>query len=342
MIRVLTEAGARGLTKAEIVAQLGRTSAVSIQRTLDWLRNERDAQVVFDRASRRWRLTRPFAMPLEAPEDTDVVAVLLAKEILAPLVDADMLARLTRVAEDLDEKRRARAGESVRPVTARVSATLTLGTPLKAGVLRTLLQACRRSAVRIDYDAPWKPAGQGRSTREIEPWAVRVHDGAAYVRAWSRDVGAARTLRIAQIQHIEPLEVPADELARVPALADVWGADDPAFGIDRDRPGEAVIRIEGAIARWVHPVRWHPGQVDRWIVEGKVLERRLRYRSCRELARRVVSIYDGVVRIEPAALRDEVLRIVRGPDILPAVIHRRVDAARRHDATDLVGHAADE
>jgi predicted DNA-binding transcriptional regulator YafY len=342
VIRLLTEAGPRGLTKAEIVAKLGRTSAVSVQRTLNYLRNERDAHVTFDRSTKCWRLTRPFAMPLEAPEDSDVVAVLLAKEILAPLVDADMLARLTRVAEDLDEKRRARAGKAVRPVTARVSATLTLGTPLKTGVLRTLLQACRRSAVRIDYDAPWKPLGQGRSSREIEPWAIRIHDGAAYVRAWSREARAPRTLRVAQIDDIELLDVPPAELARVPSAAEVWGEDDPAFGIDRDRPGEAVLQIEGPVARWLHRVVWHPGQVDRWLVEGKVLERRLRYRSCRELARRVASIYDGVVRIEPEALRDEVMRIARGSELPPAVMQRRLDATPGPAAPHPVGHAADE
>jgi hypothetical protein len=42
-----------------------------------------------------------------------------------------------------------------------------------------------------------------------------------------------------------------------------------------------------------------------------VLERRLAYRSCRELARRIVSVIDGVVGVEPAELRDEVGRLLR-------------------------------
>jgi len=344
VIRVLTRAGSRGLTKAEIVAELGTTSHVSIQRTLTTLR-DRDAQIEYVRATRRWRLSSPFAMPLDAPEDDDVVAVLLAKEILAPLLDADIVERIGRVAEQLDEKRVARAGGSANAVAARVSAALTLGTRVEAGVLRTLLQACRRGVVRIDYDAPWKPVGQGRRWYEIEPWAVRIHDGAAYLRAWRRDIGEARTLRVAQIEAIQPIELPKTQsLARVPPAATLWGDEDPAFGIDRDRPDEATLLIDGAVARWVHRVQWHPTQVDRWVVEGEVLERRLRYRSARELARRVASIFDAVRSIEPETLRDEVTKIVRGGSVvaLPGVIQRVPDAAVARVRPERGGRAADE
>lgn len=341
VIRVLTAAGRRGMTKRQIVDELGTTTAVSIQRTLTTLRKQRDAPIEYDRDIRRWRLTSPFAMPLEAPQDDDVVAVLLAKEILAPLLDADIVERISRVAEQLDEKRIARAGGSAVAVTARVSATLTLGTRTKSGVMRTLLQACRRAAVRIDYESPWKPAGQGRRWYEIEPWAVRIHDGAAYVRAWRRDVGEARTLRVAQIEAIEAITSPGEQrLARVPR-AKLWGDDDPCFGIDRDRPGSAVVRIEGDVARWVHRVQWHPTQVDRWLVQGEVLERRLRYRSARELARRIASIFDAVRSIEPQTLRDEVARIVGGAP-LPGVIHRVPNGVVEHAWTRPGTRAADE
>lgn len=344
VIRVLTRAGRRGLTKTEIVAALGNTSHVSIQRTLNTLR-DRDAQIEFVLAARRWRLSSPFPMPLEAPDDDDIVAVLLAKEILAPLLDADIVDRIGRVAEQLDEKRVARAGGAASAVAARVSATLTLGTRVKAGVLRMLLQACRRSAVRIDYDAPWKPVGQGRRWYEVEPWAVRIHDGAAYLRAWRRDVGEARTLRVAQIEAIEAFALPKlQRLARVPPPATLWGDEDPAFGIDHDRPDEAVLLIDGAVARWVHRVQWHPTQMDRWLVDGEVLERRVRYRSCRELARRIASIFDAVRGIEPAELRDEVARIVGGSSVLalPGVMQRVPEARGQREGPDRASRAADE
>lgn len=325
VIRLLTRAGSGGLTKNQIVAELGTTSPVSIQRTLNTLRRDRDAQIEYVLATRCWRLVTPFTMPLEAPEEDDVDAVLLAVEIATPLVEGDVVERIRRVAEQLDEKRIARSGGSAGAVAARVNATLTLGTRVKVGVLRTLQQACRRAAVRIDYESPWKPVGLGRRWYEIEPWALRFHDGAAYLRAWRRDIGEPRTLRVAQIKAIERFQPPKTQrLARVPPPAALWDDGDPAFGIDHDRPGEAVVVLEGAVARWVHSVDWHPTQTDRWVVEGEVLERRLRFRSCRELARRIASVYDAAVSIEPEALRDEVARIVRGNSApqLPGVMQR--------------------
>jgi predicted DNA-binding transcriptional regulator YafY len=58
-------------------------------------------------------------------------------------------------------------------------------------------------------------------------------------------------------------------------------------------------------------VVWHPEQRDRWIERGKLLERRVPYRSCREMARRVLSVLDGVESVAPEELRAEVDRAVR-------------------------------
>lgn len=331
VLRLLTRAGSRGLSKAAIVEALGATSSVSVQRTLKMLRDERDAKIEYVLATKRWRLISPFAMPLEDPEEDDVVAVLAAKEILTPIVDREFVERLGRVAEDLDDKRIARAGSNAVAVTARIGATVTFGTRSRPGVLSTLQRACRRCAVRIDYVSPWKPVALGRRSYEVEPWAVRFHDGAAYVRVWRRDIREPRTLRVAQIQSVERLAIPRKQLARVPRPEALWGNEDPAFGIDLDRPDEAVIVLEGPVARWLHPIEWHPSQVDRWIVEDEVLERRLRYRSCREIARRIVSVYDAVCSIEPAALRDEVARIRAGRPTatLPGVMQRVPPEAAR-------------
>lgn len=342
VLRVLTDAGNGGVTKSEIVAAIGSTSAVSVQRALVRLR-ERDAPIECVGADRRWRLAAPFAMPLEEPQSEDVIAVLLARAILTPFADADLVSRLDRIAEQLDERARERDGGGGLPASACVSAALTLGTPVRPGVLRALLTACRRRVVRILYASPWRDGAQGR-WYEIEPWALRVHDGAAYLRAWRRDQAGPRTFRVAQIDALEEVRLgDGERLVPVPATAGVWGDGDPAFGIDRDRAAVAVVRLHGALARWVSRVQWHPTQADRWIEPGELLERRVAYRSCRELARRIASVFDGVRSIEPAALRDEVAAIVSGARavVLPPPKHR-VAPEGVVDALAAVPRAADE
>lgn len=141
--------------------------------------------------------------------------------------------------------------------------------------------------------------------QEIEPWELRVHDGAVYLRAWARGPAEARTFRLAHIEAVEDAEG-----SRRPPPSDVWGDESPAFGIDRDRPGTAVIRLRGAVARWVARIVWHPDEKDIWIEPGELLERTVAYRSCREMARRLASVLDGVESIAPVQLRDEVVRLV--------------------------------
>ncbi|MCA9683184.1 MAG: WYL domain-containing protein, partial [Myxococcales bacterium] len=138
----------------------------------------------------------------------------------------------------------------------------------------------------------------------------RLHDGNMYLRAWSRTHREARSFRVAQIEGAEVIEglIPIEA---VPPPERIWGDHDPAFGIDEDRPGTAVLHIRAPMARWVHHNVWDPGQEDRWVEDGQLLERRVSYRSCRELARRLLSLGDALVAIEPRELRDTVLSHAR-------------------------------
>jgi len=74
------------------------------------------------------------------------------------------------------------------------------------------------------------------------------------------------------------------------------------------------------VARWIANMVWDPGQEDKWIEPGELLERRVPYHSCRELARRLLSIVDGLESIEPAELREEVVSDARA-------FLQRIDAA---------------
>ena len=65
------------------------------------------------------------------------------------------------------------------------------------------------------------------------------------------------------------------------------------------------------MARWIGNMVWDAGQEDRWIEPGELLERKVPYHSCRELARRLLSIVDGLESIEPAELREEVVSDAR-------------------------------
>jgi len=307
LLRHLREHG--GASKDEL-AKVAEVSHPSIQRALTWLRDHCDSPVEFDRGRGQWVLRDPhFTLPLTDPDGQDLSAVLFAEALLAPFADEEITARLRRLAEQMDAEIRDRGGrpsEGARPGT--LVATLTTGSRTDPHVLSLLFQAMGKQVVQIRYASPWSD-GSAR-IHDVEPWQLRLHDGNMYLRAYSRTHGEARSFRVAQILAAEIIEGLSPREA-MPPSEKIWGDHDPAFGIDHDRPGVAVLRIRAPVARWVHHNMWDPGQEDRWIEQGELLERRVAYRSCRELARRLLSLGEAIESIEPRELREAVLAHAR-------------------------------
>lgn len=292
-----------GASKVDLVKRIGRTSAPTVQRALDTLMDEYGAPLVYVRGRDVWRLLDPhFALPLEDPEPSDLRAVLLAEAMVAPLADEQLRQRLRRLAEQLDQRLRSRKKGSRAPVTGALSARATTATSIDPRHLEVLHDAVRRHAVRMDY---LKPRQNELRRYTVEPWGITALDNAVYFKGWVRERGAPRTFRLAQVEKI--VAIPNSRpTVRCPRPDAVWGDDNPAFGIDEDRPDTAVLRIRGPVARWLHRIQWHPQQQDRWLEDQELLERTLPYRSCREMARRVLTILDGITSIHPPALRAEV------------------------------------
>jgi predicted DNA-binding transcriptional regulator YafY len=301
----------QGANKEEL-AKVAEVSHPSIQRALTWLRDHCDSPVEYDRGAGRWVLRDPhFTLPLTDPDAQDLTAVMFAEALLAPFADEEITIRLRRLAEQMDAEIRERGAtpvEAARP--GSLVATLTTGSRSDPRVLSVLLGAVGKQVIEIRYASPWNP-DSGARTYDVEPWQLRLHDGNMYLRAYSRSHKQPRSFRVAQIEGAEPI-AGLHPHEPVPPLDKIWGDHDPAFGIDEDRPNVAVIRIRAPTARWVHPNVWDPGQRDTWIEDGQLLERRVAYRSCRELARRLLSLGDAVVAVEPEELRVAILAHARG------------------------------
>lgn len=282
-------------------------SAPTVQRALTWLRDDCDSPVEFDRSHYRWILRdSSFTLPLSDPEPEDLGAVMFAETLLSPFADQETLSRIRRLVEQMDQEIREQkdkhSSAPIRP--GALSATVTTASVHEPSVMPTLLRHLGRGVIEMDYLSPWSEDPRPRRHR-LEPWQVRIHDGVTYLRGFSQHSQEARSFRVGQIVQIRALEGESPTVA-MPPTKQIWGEQDPAFGMDFDRPDHAVLQIRGAVARWVHSQIWHPLQSDRWIEAGQLLERSLPYRSCRELARRLLSLGDAIVAIEPPALKLQV------------------------------------
>jgi len=300
---------ADGASKDALSKRAG-VAGVTIQRALKYMRETWDVPLEFNHGAKQWRLLdRTFTLPLTDPEPEDLAAVVFAAALLSPIADEELNARVRRLIEQMDEavedKRSRQDSGRVRPRS--VTATSTTSSEVDSRLISKLATSIGVGVVRIQYESPW---ANSRKHHDIEPWQLRVHDGSMYLRAFSRTYNEARSYRVAQIVHarVLPEEKPRQT---IPPRSQLWGNADLGYGIDSDRPGVAILRIRGGVARWVSRMKWDPKQVDRWVLEGELLERRVPYHSCREFARRLLSIVDGLESIEPPELREEVVQDAR-------------------------------
>ena len=286
-----------------VAAGLKHTSVPTIRRGLHSLREVHDCPLVFDKAANTWTLLDPdFSLPLDDPTPGDLTAVIFARALIGPVVSSGIEQRLERLVEEMDARVRESEQSGDPPSSSAVSATLTTGAPVDPKLLSTLLLAIsKRRVLKLQYYSPWQDKER---SYEVEPWQLRVHDGTMYLRAWSRTRHGARSFRVSQLRSALVLDAHECREPR-PPQAQLWG-ESPAVGVDDDRPDTAVLTIRGGLARWVQMDHWHAEQEDRWLEPGELLERRVPYRSCRELARRLLSLGDALVGVEPAELRAEI------------------------------------
>ena len=302
----LFKSRSEGFQKAELVIRVGDTSGPTVQRALKQL--EADNVIERCRSTNVWTLLdATYNVSLDVPEPEDLLAVITARALLEPFSDAETLSRIERVAEQLDDKLRKQSTPAASPGMARdaIAATMTNTSKVDPKTLQTILQATRRGVVCIEY---YKPRQDMVTRRTIEPWQVRMHDGLYYVRAFDWDANAPRTFQVAHIRSVTRVRI-RDRKATLPRPGEIWGDTDPRYGIDHDRPDTAVVVVRAPLSRWIAAIDWGPHQEDVWLDGGR-LQRTVAYRSCREFARKLLSVLDAVEMVEPAALREEIERAV--------------------------------
>ena len=312
----LERAGEHAISTDELLTALAPTgiSRRTLERILSDLRTKHDANLSTSGKRRRWRLESPLPLPLDAPDPKDIIALRYAIAMAKPHLPLDLGDRLTTLDERLDERVRNYAASSDLPHHNALTSSSTHRMKTDARVVDQLLLACRRQTVRILYVSPWNDP-RAPKWQEIEPWALEIRDAAYYLRAWSKRSKHARTFTVA---HISGVETRDEATPRHPIPAQPWAEERKAYGIDEDRPGIAAVRLRGGVARWVASMIWHAEQQDVWLEPGELLERTLRYNSCREITRLLVTVLDGIVSIEPPELRDELVSFcARAQTLLP-------------------------
>ncbi|HWN67094.1 MAG TPA: transcriptional regulator [Haliangium sp.] len=237
---------------------------------------------------------RGEAMPPVQPTALQVLALRLARHLLAPLDG-------TRLIRELDAllKRKVRADGYAPAVVVPEPP------PTGARSITTAVERAMIDGVRIAFTyaaARGEPSG-----RKVDPLALHVRDGQLYLSAFDVDKRALRTFKIARMSTAQVLEEKAEEHpeydeARVFAhAAKIWAG--PLVDV--------VVRISPRGARFVKEWPLVPSQELEKQPDGSVLVR-ARVSGTVEAMRWVLRWGKDAQAIEPAELRAAVVTELLG------------------------------
>jgi predicted DNA-binding transcriptional regulator YafY len=291
----------RGRSFDELQLELD-CSRSSLRRAIDYLRDSLGAPLVHDRERGGYLYDGDslYELPGLWFSAQELSALLVLEEVVAsqPL---GLLAETLRPFRERMEKLAQQSGIGLPAWRSRLRllrmAARTPGSQF-ANVAEAL---ARRRRIRIDYHAR---SDDRMAPRIVSPQRLTLYRDNWYLDAWCHRRDALRVFAVERIIAAEPLDEPAQDIGAA-ALDEILAT---SYGIFAGAPtATAVLRFSPHAARWIAAEIWHPQQQDERTEEGDLIRRIPFYRS-EELVMDVLRQGADVEVLEPAGLRDEVIR----------------------------------
>jgi predicted DNA-binding transcriptional regulator YafY len=208
-----------------------------------------------------WKLGKSLRDPARiSATATELLALSMGRNLLLPLKGTPYWQGI----ESIWQKMRQTLPEPVwKHFTRRRQSVLVRGTPAKSyqrqqGILATLNRAIQQHrAVEIEYQSLEQAQPQ---RREIEPYALVLHQGSLYLVAAACDAppeAALRHLKLDRFHRATPLDRrfrPRPDFDAEQHFADSLGV------YKSGRPQKFVIRFTSRAAVWIREDPWHPQQ----------------------------------------------------------------------------------
>jgi predicted DNA-binding transcriptional regulator YafY len=279
--------------------QIG-VSPKTADRMIRKLRHEYGAPLEFDYVKRGYYLTVPdYSLPVIEVSDKDELAALLVARDLVATVDADdLLVELNKVWERVSPK----GSTLVRDLEAlskKYSSDLTVvGDLADRGVLEFVQAAYAGESIKMTYKSPWSH----KQPKELKGKIEHVHfsDGHLYLNFLEVD-GRNRILNCSFIKEYEVIN---EDLEFAPAngVEENWKE---GFGIwSGGDIVEVKVTIKAPAAEYYAAQRWHDAEKNE--MEGEYLRKTFPSILNPELERRLLSIGEFLVDVEPEELKESV------------------------------------
>lgn len=237
------------------LAQEYEVSAKTIQRDIDYMRNQLDAPIEYSARHRGYYYTEAnYKLPAISIKESDLFAIYLADKLLAQYEGTPIYDNLSSVFRKIEDSLPDRATIDPGQHPARFTVFAPSNTLIRPGIWEKVAEAIRRSnRLRILY----RTHGTGPAARDLDPYHGVRFEGDWYVVAYCHLRNDVRTFSLARMESVDVLE----ESFRIPDGFDFTRLIGSHFGIHwSDQEYHVKIRFDPTAAGYIRERSWHPTQ----------------------------------------------------------------------------------
>lgn len=230
-------------------------SVKTIQRDIDYMRNQLDAPVEYSAKQRGYFYTEAnYKLPAISVKESDLFAIYLAEKLLAQYEGTPLYQNLCSVFKKIEDSLPETAIVELEKDHARFTVFPPSNTLIRPGIWEKVAEAIRLSRrLRVMYRTP----GNESAVRELDPYHGVRYEGDWYVVGHCHLRNDIRTFSLARMERIEMLK----EDFQIPETFDFTRLTGSHFGVHwSNREYQVRIRFEREVAGYVRERRWHPSQ----------------------------------------------------------------------------------
>ncbi|MGI6129373.1 MAG: helix-turn-helix transcriptional regulator [bacterium] len=245
-------------------------STRTIERDIEFMRDSLGAPVKYDRKRRGYYYTRlDFSLPKARLTAGEMVTLYLGQKLLAQYrgtpFESSIVHAFAKIKTflpeevdmdfaDLDEF----LSFNVKPLRGEEQQV--------ARMFQGVASALRdQKTISITY---YTASRDTKSTRLVDPYHLRCHEGAWYLIAYCHQRKEVRIFALDRIRHLKPTR----SRFRIQSDFSLDKYLGHSLGIERGlEPYEVVIRFDAEVTRWVKERIWHPSQETILQEDGSLL-----------------------------------------------------------------------
>ena len=293
--------------KSRLEIDMGKSPSKSeLARAVEYASKQWGAAISYLAPTHAYQLENPEILALIAPGPEHLVALSLAiavLERLGPGVD-DLIAGLKDLVAGIDLDRR--SPDAAEVLGTDLVTTASIRPKYRPEVLKALMMSANDGIMSIRYEKPWTEDGAKTGARRVEPWALRVHNGELYLRAFTNGAKAGRTYNLASIRSAK--SVARARQGQRPALSALWGSAPLDAGIFDGPARRITISIKGGAARFHADRSWFHQLDQAWDVDRGVLTKTFEYTSKHELIPALLGLGENLVSVDDEEIRAALAR----------------------------------